>query len=160
MGVTSTPPSFCFCLARSCRLLGLASPAPPPFPFIFGFVHSLFLSFLALRKTNILTVAGCGGSWGHKASRIPHFLHGRLTGDGWIVGLTCRPPFAPEGIPRAHFCSEAGLNPRTVVRLEGLGQLRDPITSPVIEPVTFWLVSWCISPLRYRVPPYKEKYVC
>jgi hypothetical protein len=29
--------------------------------------------------------------------------------------------------------------PKTIVRLEGLGQLKNPMTSG-IEPVTFWLV--------------------
>jgi hypothetical protein len=35
--------------------------------------------------------------------------------------------------------------------LEGLGQLKNPMTSPGIEPATFWLVAQCLNQLRYRV---------
>ena len=58
------------------------------------------------------------------------------------------------------FLLEAVLDPRAVMRLEGLGQLRDPVTSPGIETARFWLVTWYLGPLRYHVPPYKQKYVC
>jgi hypothetical protein len=44
---------------------------------------------------------------------------------------------------------------RAIVRLEGLGQLKNPMTSSGIKPVTFWLVAQCRNQLRYRVPPYK-----
>jgi hypothetical protein len=37
------------------------------------------------------------------------------------------------------------------VRLEGLGQLKNPITSLGIEPAIFWLVAQCLNQLRYRV---------
>jgi hypothetical protein len=39
-----------------------------------------------------------------------------------------------------------------MVRLEGLGQLKNPVTSPGIEPATLCLVAWCLNQLRYRVP--------
>jgi hypothetical protein len=35
------------------------------------------------------------------------------------------------------------VDPRTIVWLEGLGQLKNPITSSEIEPATFRLVAWC-----------------
>jgi hypothetical protein len=38
------------------------------------------------------------------------------------------------------------------VRLEGLGQLKNPVTSLGIDPVTFRLVAQCLNQLRYRVP--------
>jgi hypothetical protein len=37
------------------------------------------------------------------------------------------------------------------VRLEGLGQLKNAMTSSGIEPATFRLVALCINQLRYRV---------
>jgi hypothetical protein len=39
------------------------------------------------------------------------------------------------------------------VRLEGLRQLKNPMTSSGIEPATFLLVAQCINQLRYRVLP-------
>jgi hypothetical protein len=44
------------------------------------------------------------------------------------------------------------VDPRTIVRMEGLGQLKNPMTSSGIQPMTFRLVAWCINQLRYRVP--------
>jgi hypothetical protein len=39
------------------------------------------------------------------------------------------------------------------VRLEGIGQLKNPITSSGIELLNFRLVAWCLNQLRYREPP-------
>jgi hypothetical protein len=36
--------------------------------------------------------------------------------------------------------------------LEGLGQLKNPMTSLGIEPAAFCLVAWCLNQLRYRTP--------
>jgi hypothetical protein len=38
-----------------------------------------------------------------------------------------------------------------IVRLEGLGQLKNPMTSSGMEPATFRLVAYCLNQLRYRV---------
>jgi hypothetical protein len=40
-----------------------------------------------------------------------------------------------------------------VVGLEGLGQLKNPMTSSGIEPATFWLVTQCLNQVHYRVLP-------
>jgi hypothetical protein len=41
---------------------------------------------------------------------------------------------------------------RATLRLERLGKLINPVTSSGIETATCRLVSWCLNPLRYRVP--------
>jgi hypothetical protein len=41
--------------------------------------------------------------------------------------------------------------------LEGLGQLKNPVTSSGIKPATFQLVARCLNQLRYRLPPF---YLC
>jgi hypothetical protein len=40
-----------------------------------------------------------------------------------------------------------------IVRLEGLGQLKNAVTSSGIEPATFRLTAYCLNKLRYRVLP-------
>jgi hypothetical protein len=43
------------------------------------------------------------------------------------------------------------VDPWATVRLQGLGQLKNPIDSSRIEPATFRLVAWSLDQLRYRV---------
>jgi hypothetical protein len=45
------------------------------------------------------------------------------------------------------------VEPRTILRLQGLGQLKNPTTSLWIEPATFRLVVQCLNKPRYCVPP-------
>jgi hypothetical protein len=55
-----------------------------------------------------------------------------------VVSLTCHLPFTPE---EDSFLLEAELTPRDIVQLEGLGKLKNPVTSLGIEPTTFWLLA-------------------
>jgi hypothetical protein len=45
------------------------------------------------------------------------------------------------------------------MRLEGIDQLKNPITSSGNEPATFRLVAYCRKQLRYCIPLFGEKYI-
>jgi hypothetical protein len=79
-----------------------------------------------------------------KKKRVkPSLLTGRegsrLT-DGGEVSLTRWPPFTPRNIPGTHFCKRLS-DRRNIMRLEGLGQVKNAMTSSAIEPATFRLVA-------------------
>ena len=50
------------------------------------------------------------------------------------------------------------VNPRVIVRLEGLCQWKIPMTLSGIEPVTLWLGAQCSNRLIYHVPPLFRVY--
>jgi hypothetical protein len=43
------------------------------------------------------------------------------------------------------------VDPRAIVRLDGLAQLKNPMISSEIEPAIFRLVAECLNQIRYRV---------
>jgi hypothetical protein len=61
--------------------------------------------------------------------------------------------YPPGDIPCTHYV-RSWVEPRAIVRLEGLSQWKIPTTPPRIEPATFWLVVQCLYQLRYCIPPY------
>jgi hypothetical protein len=75
-------------------------------------------------------------------SRLPHFIDNRLRDGGEVVSLTRQTPALYPPRRFLVLISVRGLaNTRAVVRLEGLGQLKNPVTSSEIESATFWLVA-------------------
>jgi hypothetical protein len=61
----------------------------------------------------------------------------------------------PPGILLVLICIRGSIDPGAIMRLEGLGQLKNPMTSSEIEPETFRLVSYYLNQVLYRVPLVK-----
>jgi hypothetical protein len=57
-----------------------------------------------------------------------------------LSALRARPPL-PPGRFLVLISVRGSVDPRAIVRLEGLGQLKIPMTSSEIEPATFRLVA-------------------
>jgi hypothetical protein len=115
--------------------------------YLCDFFHSSSLTFHGMKshsavkgKSKTIPVTGREGPQGCETSRFPHFLYNQLT-DGGGVSLTRRPPFTPQEDSCFLFLLEANSNPKAIVRLGGLGQLKNPMTSSGFEPVTSQLVA-------------------
>jgi hypothetical protein len=76
---------------------------------------------------------------GFETSRLPHFLDNRLTDGGEFVSLTCRPLLPPGRFLVLIFVT-GWVDSRAIVRLEGLGQLKNPMISSVIDSASLRLV--------------------
>jgi hypothetical protein len=119
------------------RLYSLFQPHASMFMKAIGriFTHVYFFYFLQTwvkREGRAIPITGREGPWGCETSRLPHFLDNRLAalraGRPWRSLVLI---FVREWV-----------NPRAIVRLEGLGKLKkNPMTSSRIEPATFRFVT-------------------
>jgi hypothetical protein len=72
--------------------------------------------------------------------RIAYFLDNKLADGGGVVRLSCpQCTLLPVGILPVLISDGGSLNPRTLLRLEQLNKLKNPLISSGIEVVTFQL---------------------
>ena len=94
-------------------------------------------------------ITGPKGSW---SLRLPEFL------ENWymkVVRLSALAPaaFIPQEIFLVLISARGWVNPRAIVRTEGLWQWKIPVTPSRIETATFRLVSQCLNQMRHCVFP-------
>jgi hypothetical protein len=89
---------------------------------------SLYLQYGKKEKDKAISITVRGGPLGCETSRFSHFLDNRLTDGGEVACLARRSPFTPRKIP-----GTGGVDPGATVRLDGLGQLKNPVISYGIE---------------------------
>jgi hypothetical protein len=81
--------------------------------------------------------------------RFPHFFGNLLTVGGEVAGLACRSSLTAQDDSWHSFLLRGLVDP-AIMRLEGVCQLKNPMTSE-IEPVTYQLIAFGLNELCYRV---------
>jgi hypothetical protein len=103
-------------------------------------------------ESKAIAVTGGGGPQCCETSRIPHFLDNQLTDGDEVVSLTPGRALPTQEDSWYSFLLEVQSTPSAIVQLEGLGKMKNPVTSSGTESATFRLVAYCLKQLRYRLP--------
>jgi hypothetical protein len=101
---------------------------------LFFFPEFVFTSY----KGKAIPVTGRGGPWGCETSRLPYFS--RQPAHRWRWGQPYSPAaICPPGRFLVFISVRGWVDPRAIVRMEGLRRLKYPVTA--YEPATFRFVA-------------------